>query len=211
MKKKIGDLISFCFYDEKLKTAEEVEAREGPNLDSLSGLDSELTWLDTGQYQSGSRGESRNGMSYYNEHEAECVVSTLRKIAFSYLHGHAKKLPSIGIVSGYSSQVSHIRRLIDADINLSKLPIECSSVHQFQGREVDVCIYSIVRDNPQGNVGFLSDWRHLNVALSRAREYLLVVGSTRFCTSARNAPHLHELVQYFLKNHPDRIKEWSDA
>ena len=56
------------------------------------------------------------------------------------------------------------------------MTVEINTVDAFQGRETDIVFYSIVRSNDDGNLGFLKDVRRLNVAFSRARELLVVVG-----------------------------------
>lgn len=56
------------------------------------------------------------------------------------------------------------------------LEIEVATVDSFQGRECDVVLYSTVRSNPEGSIGFLRDYRRVNVALSRARSLLVIVG-----------------------------------
>jgi superfamily I DNA and/or RNA helicase len=213
MKEKIGDLISSCFYDGMLETSAEVEERDNLELPALSGLNNSLTWFDTGvrKGKGCEKQEKEVGTSYMNAREADCIVSSLRKVVFACEHTKGMKFPSVAVVSGYAKQVQHIKRLIDSDYALSKMPIECSSVHQFQGREVDVCFYSITRDNPMGDVGFLRDWRNLNVALSRARDYLVIVGSVNFCDRAKGSPHLQLLSQYFRECHPENIREWDYA
>lgn len=59
----------------------------------------------------------------------------------------------------------------------NNITVEINTVDAFQGRETDIVFYSVVRSNERGNLGFLKDVRRLNVAFSRARELLVVVGN----------------------------------
>ena len=94
--------------------------------------------------------------------------------------------PAIGVISGYQAQVELVRRLIDPqnDARWRNLQIEVATVDSFQGRECDVVLYSTVRSNQQYNIGFLRDYRRINVALSRARSALVIVGDDFMLRSA---------------------------
>jgi ATP-dependent RNA/DNA helicase IGHMBP2 len=61
---------------------------------------------------------------------------------------------------------------------LSTTGVEVDTVDAFQGREADAVLVSCVRSNPDGQIGFLADLRRMNVALSRARRHLFVVGDS---------------------------------
>lgn len=85
-----------------------------------------------------------------------------------------------GIISPYKSQVGLLRGMITRCAfhkRLRKL-VTVNSVDGFQGQERDVIILSMVRDNEAGSVGFLSDVRRANVAMTRARAKLIIVGNS---------------------------------
>ena len=120
--------------------------------------------------------------TYRNEAEAIRVVSLIKQI-LSFGHKYSPHdAKNIGIVSPYNGQVHLIKKLLSNDddiislVRSSSATIEVNSVDGYQGRERDVIIFSTVRSNYQGNIGFLTDWRRLNVALTRAKSALLVVG-----------------------------------
>ncbi len=83
---------------------------------------------------------------------------------------------SIGLISPYKEQVRLMRREVEQDQQLRSLDIEINSIDGFQGQEKDVIYLSLVRSNDNGEIGFLKDYRRLNVALTRAREKLVIVG-----------------------------------
>jgi len=83
---------------------------------------------------------------------------------------------SIGIISPYKAQVQLIRREIEEDKILRSLNIEINSIDGFQGQEKDVIYISLVRSNDRGELGFLTDYRRLNVAMTRAKEKLVIIG-----------------------------------
>ncbi|KAK9812656.1 hypothetical protein WJX72_001408 [[Myrmecia] bisecta] len=117
------------------------------------------------------------GTSYLNEHQARVVAHvTAQLLAGGALQAGAA---DIGVVTPYNGQVRQLRSVLRSLPNPgSRAPIldqlEVKSVDGFQGREKEVIIFSAVRCNPSRSVGFLSDARRLNVALTRARRGLIV-------------------------------------
>ena len=83
----------------------------------------------------------------------------------------------IAVISPYSAQVRLLREM------LGESEIEIDSVDGFQGREKEAVIISLVRSNREGEVGFLADARRMNVALTRARRKLIVIGDSATITS----------------------------
>jgi superfamily I DNA and/or RNA helicase len=78
----------------------------------------------------------------------------------------------IAVIAPYAAQVRLLRDLLTVP------GLEIDSVDGFQGREKEAVVYSLVRSNPEGDIGFLADIRRTNVALTRARRFLLVVGDS---------------------------------
>jgi hypothetical protein len=119
--------------------------------------------------------------SYRNDAEARRVVQILTSILLQK-DDETSFQGSIGIVTPYSGQVALIKSMMAKDAKLRELmtsfphEIEVKSVDAYQGRERDLIFFSTVRSNRQGNVGFLTDWRRMNVAITRAKSGLLVVG-----------------------------------
>lgn len=122
--------------------------------------------------------ERSEGTSHSNAAEAEVVAQVVR----GFLQSGELRLEQIGIVTPYASQVRLLRRILNvprrAPADGSGV-LEVSSVDGFQGREKEVIVFSAVRANAGGAVGFLGDPRRLNVMLTRAKRGLVVVGHHR--------------------------------
>lgn len=120
--------------------------------------------------------------TYRNKAEAVRVVTLIKDIMGNRYEDDPFSPKTIGVVTPYTGQVQLIKSMIANDAEITSLAregatsIEVKSVDGYQGRERDVIIFSAVRSNRSGNLGFLTDWRRLNVALTRARTALLVVG-----------------------------------
>eukprot|EP00397_Hematodinium_sp_SG-2012_P004327 GEMP01004338.1.p1 GENE.GEMP01004338.1~~GEMP01004338.1.p1 ORF type:complete len:906 (+),score=219.90 GEMP01004338.1:588-3305(+) len=110
--------------------------------------------------------ESSTGASKSNKEEAHCVATLVEWLSKDGVN-------DVGVITPYSAQVNIIRQQIRQKSGLGA--IQVSSVDAFQGSEREVIICSMVRANDKGNLGFVSDWRRLNVALTRGKSMLILV------------------------------------
>jgi len=172
MHRDIMDFSSRWFYGGRLRAAPEVADR------LVSPIDTPLTWIDTSQHGFGER-QSRT-LSRSNSEEARLLIHTLRDYIETVGPARiADQQTDFGIISPYRAQVRLIRRLLKWQKYFRHLrhQITVNSVDGFQGQERDVIILSMVRDNEEGAIGFLGDLRRMNVAITRARMKLIIVGS----------------------------------
>jgi len=115
-----------------------------------------------------------DGVSKYNEAEAEAACSAVTML----LQGGQCSVSDIAVVTPYAAQAKLIRRMTRRMTNNSGPPyVEVSSVDGFQGREKEAVVFSAVRSNDYGAIGFTSDWRRINVSFTRARRALIVIGN----------------------------------
>ena len=194
----IGRLISHVFYENSLKQGKAAEDFQADYGGLYVDIPHAVRWLDTSN-QSNAR-EKREGMSYHNEGEAQQIQRLLQG-----LHNCAPqdgKHLNVGIISGYSAQVQMLRgRLNSKKQKWSRLEVEIATVDAFQGRECDVILYSVARSNSQGQIGFLRDTRRLNVALSRARALLIIVGDAKRMNRVKNNPFIKVLE--YMRGHTE--------
>jgi MoxR-like ATPase len=165
MHPSIAALISQVFYAGRVRSGP-AAPREVASTPLISDA---VTWVDTSALE-GSR-EERRGTSLINTAEARFVVELTR-----HLMEAAPAGLTIGVIAAYAQQRDLLRNLLAEDILPVDREIEVDTVDAFEGREKDIIVLSLVRANQQGAVGFLRLEQRLNVALSRARRGLLVVG-----------------------------------
>jgi superfamily I DNA and/or RNA helicase len=106
--------------------------------------------------------------SYENPIEAEWVMNTVKAL----LEGGVEA-DEIGIITPYLAQVKRIRQMLETE----GLKVEVKSVDGFQGREKEVIVISFVRANIAKEIGFVKDRRRLNVAMTRAKTKLIMIGN----------------------------------
>ena len=194
----IGDMISAVFYGGRLEQGIQAEERR-----EYAWLPRPVTWLSTSALSG--KTETSVGTSFSNGVEVEIIYRQLR--TFENLGREQGFSPTVGVISGYAAQLGEIeRRVAPTDDNRWRsLQIEIATVDAFQGRECDIVIYSIVRSNPSGRIGFLHDYRRINVALSRARHLLVIVGDDfmmRRASGKTRANPFASVLQY-IQTHPE--------
>jgi len=114
--------------------------------------------------------------SRYNPEEFHVLCEHLYQLLQAYQDG--PPLPGLAIISPYREQVRYMEAAILEDPILRDIPLTVSTIDGFQGQENDVVYLSLVRSNERGAIGFLSDYRRMNVAMTRARRKLVVVGDS---------------------------------
>mgnify|MGYP001092979625 CR=1 FL=1 len=122
-------------------------------------------------------------LSKYNPEEAALLLRHLDRL-FEHIYATEKHLLesgfSVGVISPYNAQVQYLKDRLAEHPELKDFAefIKVNSVDGFQGQERDVIYISLVRSNEKGKIGFLSDTRRMNVALTRARKKLVVIGDS---------------------------------
>ncbi|GAA97082.1 hypothetical protein E5Q_03757 [Mixia osmundae IAM 14324] len=172
MNERIMRFASDALYEGKLVAALQVKDRLLCDLVETKGddvLDHPVIFIDTTGNDMYERADEETGvrtLSKYNENEAVQVVKHISEIVSAGLPPKC-----IAVISPYNAQVSLLRSL------LVHLPdISVGSIDSWQGREAECIIISLVRSNDQREVGFLKESRRLNVAMTRAKRQLCVVG-----------------------------------
>jgi len=102
-------------------------------------------------------------------------------------------IPKIAIISPYREQVIYMKKMIEEDERLIDLPITINTIDAFQGQERFIVYISLVRSNSKSEIGFLSDYRRMNVAMTRAKQKLIVIGDS---ATIGNDPFYGEFLNY---------------
>ena len=113
--------------------------------------------------------------SRYNPDEYQILAEHLYQLLEPYELAYT---PSIGIISPYREQVEFISEAIKEDPKLVDRPISVNTIDGFQGQEREVIYISLVRSNAKSQIGFLKDTRRMNVAMTRAKKLLVIIGDS---------------------------------
>ena len=151
MRESIAGFSSDYFYDGLLQTAEHLKSKT-----------SNISFIDTAG--SGfNEVQGSNGMSLQNEGELQIV----QKLLETEMLDPART----AFISPYNGQVAAAKEALPKEMRIS-------TIDSFQGQEKEIIILSLVRSNEDGDIGFLKDYRRMNVAITRAKEQLFVIGDS---------------------------------
>lgn len=178
------DIMSFSnnyFYKGKLVAHDSVKDAV-LKTESEEVLASPLEFIDTAGCGFNEVFEKEN-VSLYNPEEASLLFRHLENLLFTIENNQPELITlefSIGIISPYKAQVEYLKtQLQNQELVLRyKNHITINTVDGFQGQERDIMYISMVRSNDTGEIGFLNDFRRMNVALTRARKKMVIIGDS---------------------------------
>ena len=194
MNEEIMRFSSDWFYGGNLQASPEVKYR------GILDYDTPMVWVNTEGLDCN---EEFVGESFGRINKAEARL-TLKQLQ-TYItrigkHRILEERIDFGVISPYKAQVQYLRQLIRRDAFFKPFHhlIAVNTVDGFQGQERDVIVISLVRANDEGQIGFLSDLRRMNVAITRARMKLIILGDASTLT---RHPFYQRLYEYIEGNH----------
>ncbi len=193
MNEEIMRFSSDLFYGNQVESAPEVKYR------SILDLDIPMTWIDTSLFRGDTPfKEQFVGESFGRINKAEAELTLLALEQYFKKIGKERILDErldVGVISPYRAQVQYLRRLFKKRefFKPYRSLISVNTVDGFQGQERDIILISLVRANDEGQIGFLRDLRRMNVAITRARMKLIILGDASTMT---RHPFYKKLFEY---------------
>lgn len=183
MHHRIMQFSSNHFYDGNLQADRSVADHRLTDLPTYRGADDDpVTFIDTAG-AGWDEQQEKDGLSRLNPEEGRLVLNQVNALCEAGL-----KPNDIAVIAPYAAQVRWLRQHAEFD------QLEIDTVDGFQGREKEAVVMCTVRSNSKGEVGFLSDSRRMNVALTRAKRKLIVIGDSATLASD---PFLASLLEWF--------------
>ena len=171
------------FYNNNLKSDSSVDDIDINDIINSDDKEDAMLFIDTSNIDDIGEKHLKDSKSIINQLEADIAV----KFANDYLKLGLEET-DIGIISPYADQVKIIQ---------DRTPVEVKTVDGFQGREKEIIIISTVRSNEDGNIGFLRDLRRLNVAITRAKRKLIIIGNIN---TLKTNPTYARLIEFAKDN-----------
>ena len=203
MNEEIMRFSSDWFYGNQVESAPEVKYR------SILDLDIPMSWIDTSEFSENSESSENSDVSFkeqfvgesfgrINKAEAELTLLVLEQ--YFQKIGKQRILDErldVGVISPYRAQVQYLRRLLKKKefFKPYRSLISVNTVDGFQGQERDIILISLVRANDEGQIGFLRDLRRMNVAITRARMKLIILGDASTMTRHPFYKRLYDYIE----------------
>ena len=207
MNDEIMRFSSDWFYGGKVESAPQIKYR------SVLDYDHPITWIDTSNEENQITIEEEDlnfkeqfvGESFGRINKAEAELTLLTLAEYFTKIGKQRVLSEsidVGIISPYRAQVQYLKKLIKKYefFKPYRRLISVNTVDGFQGQERDVILISLVRSNDEGQIGFLKDLRRMNVAMTRARMKLIILGNKDTMTKHPFYKKLWEYVEAINNN-----------
>jgi predicted DNA helicase len=192
MNENIMEFPSKWFYNDKLV------AHESVKNGLLRPYQSPLDFIDTAGAGYDEEQDPET-LSRFNKEEAGLTLRLIEKLVDEVgLNDWVQEQITIGIITPYRAQVDHLQKLAESSAALETLGklVAINTVDAFQGQERDVIVISLVRCNSKGEVGFLGDIRRTNVAMTRAKKKLIIIGDS---ATLGSHPFYLELIEFVQK------------
>ena len=204
MNEEIMRFSSDWFYGNQVESAPEVKYR------SILDLDVPMTWMDTSPDLVGEENPENKqselfreefvGESFGRINRAEAELTLMALESYFRKIGKERILDEridVGIISPYRAQVQYLRRQLKKKefFKPYRQLISVNTVDGFQGQERDIILISLVRANDEGQIGFLRDLRRMNVAITRARMKLIILGDASTMTRHPFYKKLYEYIE----------------
>ncbi len=184
MNETIMGYSSQVFYENKLK------AHQSVAKSLLFDHDSPLLFIDTAgcgfeEKLEGTSSTNPDEAAFVFKHihlfinELAAKTNVVKVLNLDYVKG-VSNFPSIAVISPYKQQINLLKTQFEHSPDLQKYKenISVNTIDSFQGQERDIVYISLTRSNDKGEIGFLSDIRRMNVAMTRARKKLVVIGDS---------------------------------
>lgn len=194
MHQRIMEFSNAYFYKNELEADVSVKESLLSNNEDLELLYKPIELIDTAgrgfdEYQ------NPETLSTSNAGEADLLFKHLELLLQQYAYSEPAYPVSIGIISPYKEQIELLKEKLAA-FDYSAYPVSelaVKTIDGFQGEERDIIYISLVRSNPDSEIGFLSDIRRMNVALTRAKKKLVVIMDT---ATIGNHPFYKAFIEY---------------
>ncbi len=214
MPQEVADIISKWFYNNKYHTFDDKKTGIMP-LRFPDVFESPLVIIDTCDAPVSERRETTeydrksNKKSRYNNYEAKIIASVLEKIGFMSPDSELG-INDIGVVTALKRQKEEIKSVLRKafpGLSTKQADSMVATVDSFQGQEREIIIYSCTRSNDRNEIGFLSELRRLNVALSRCQSQIVLVGDFDFLTTCTDCVDDDDDEQSVMESVSDAIAD----